>query len=274
MVIINDDTGDREIPREVRTAESFNLIIQYHQPKFWTPSNSTFSPFLTVNGIANNPTLAIRQLKWMRLRMLSVGVSFGGLITSQIILAERVACTFTLIAKDGVYLGTPRPLQEPYTMVWTESSRSDLMVRCDGPVGSTVQFLFNNMPMMRLRIDERNEDERPDAFNIHYETCLPRYLKDTFADVVTPPRVSVGPILSYSGDARENALAVFTVGQTIEMLLAGSGHPFHTHINHYQIQEDDASGWYRRGDWHDTVENAIVRMRLDRWTKSMLVHCQ
>ena len=273
MIIVEDDAGNREVPIEVRTAETFNLIFQYHQPQFWTPSNTSFQPFLTVNGVPNNPILAIRQQKWMRLRMLSTGVSFGSLIQGTISIPSDVQCTFLLIAKDGIYLRGPRVLQPPYLMIWTEASRTDVMVHCDGPVGSTIQWRFGDMSLFRLMIQTRKQNEVADVYSIDYNACLPRYLDDTFSDAVTAPKISLTPFLSFQGFDTSHALGTFNVGQTIELALAGASHPFHVHVNHFQIQTDDIRGWYRRGDWHDTAEGVNVRMRLNRFSGLMLVHC-
>ncbi|CAK0849572.1 unnamed protein product [Prorocentrum cordatum] len=73
----------------------------------------------------------------------------------------------------------------------------------------------------------------------------------------------------------------FTVGSVYEWSVSFNGHPLHLHVNPYQIQDMSGessrdSGYYQAGDWHDTLMldvDATVRMNVDRFTGSMVVHC-
>lgn len=273
-MILQDDQTDREIPAEIRQAPYFNMIIQMHQPNFWTPPNIGVSEFPTVNGVANNPILRLTAMKWLRLRILSTAVSFADLVYGSFDVPQGTTCSFVLIAKDGVYLRTPRYLPPPYQMIFTEATRLDVMVRCDGVAGTQIQMNFNGRLTFRLELASRPPAVSPDDFEIFYKACLPSYLNDTFNDVVQPNSVQLTPYLTFTGMQQSDALATFSVGQTVRMLMNGYGHPFHTHVNHFQIVNTDPTGWFQQGDWHDTAQNVIANMRLSRWTQLLFLHCQ
>ena len=61
----------------------------------------------------------------------------------------------------------------------------------------------------------------------------------------------------------------------------GTPHPMHTHVHHFQfVAADDAEAaqlWSQPGDWRDTFPalagRTNVRLRLDRFTGPVMVHC-
>jgi len=76
-------------------------------------------------------------------------------------------------------------------------------------------------------------------------------------------------------------LGTLTPGEVHEFTFWGFRlHPFHLHINPYQIQawagrlNDD---YFHSGDWHDVLmdpkSSGQVRLQTDRFTKEMVVHC-
>lgn len=277
LLIVEDDEADREVPIEVRTAESINLIIQYHIPSRWNPPNPTASDFFAVNGLTNNPVLRLRRGKWLRFRLLTTSISFGNLLMSSWTIPAGVSCNVILIAKDGVYLKTPRRLSAPFNMIWSEASRADLMVRCDGQqVGQEIQVRLDSKAIFRIRLEERRANESADEYEMDFRPCLPGYLaldlsQETVLNPVVP--LSLNAFMSFRGFAPSDAIGTFPVGSTIRLSLAGIGHPFHIHVNHFQIEQDSPDGWYKKGDWHDAAQGVDVRMRLDRFTELMLVHC-
>mmetsp|Transcript_13129 Transcript_13129/g.35801 ORF Transcript_13129/g.35801 Transcript_13129/m.35801 type:complete len:149 (+) Transcript_13129:2-448(+) len=55
-------------------------------------------------------------------------------------------------------------------------------------------------------------------------------------------------------------------------------HPFHLHVNPYQIVNVWNDPYYEPGDWHDTMlptsmNFATVRINVDRFTGKMVAHC-
>ena len=65
-------------------------------------------------------------------------------------------------------------------------------------------------------------------------------------------------------------------------------HPYHHHINPFQIQKIDDAGeldesvsiWYQVGDWHDSLQlpaagptSVNIRFQADQFTGHMVQHC-
>ena len=91
----------------------------------------------------------------------------------------------------------------------------------------------------------------------------------------------------------------FPVGTVQEITLgAASFHPYHQHVNSFQIISininqppdqpggtltDDVATWYQVGDWHDTLQlpnfqdspetSVTVRFQSDYYTGRMVQHC-
>jgi len=74
-------------------------------------------------------------------------------------------------------------------------------------------------------------------------------------------------------------LANIKVGEVQEWFLSGIRfHPFHLHINPYQIVQMWNDPYYMPGDWHDVIlptgsGSATVRLNIDRFTGRMIAHC-
>lgn len=74
-----------------------------------------------------------------------------------------------------------------------------------------------------------------------------------------------------------NADTPFETGQLVQLNVEGiSFHPFHIHVNPFQLQSK-LSSYFQKGDWHDTVlqgDDAVkVRMYTDRFAGKIVVHC-
>lgn len=75
--------------------------------------------------------------------------------------------------------------------------------------------------------------------------------------------------------------ASFSVGSVVEFALSGTSlHPFHLHINPFQILEDPpdtVDGYFLAGDWHDTLQTPNyridVRTQYDKFTGPQVFHC-
>ncbi|XRB18938.1 hypothetical protein RI054_19g87840 [Pseudoscourfieldia marina] len=78
-----------------------------------------------------------------------------------------------------------------------------------------------------------------------------------------------------------SAIGQINVGTVQEWNVRGNGgHPFHLHVNSYQLQGvTDASGYYQTGDWHDvmlTPDDVTVqryRFSTDQFTGHAVIHC-
>ena len=76
----------------------------------------------------------------------------------------------------------------------------------------------------------------------------------------------------------------FPVGEVVGLdLKYVSGHPFHIHINPFQLTKNGTGSdweedWFKSGDWHDTMFNPVegnqrVLMQTDYFTGPTVVHC-
>jgi FtsP/CotA-like multicopper oxidase with cupredoxin domain len=75
-------------------------------------------------------------------------------------------------------------------------------------------------------------------------------------------------------------IGVSRVGKVVEVTLnggTGDFHPYHVHINHFQMQaEDDCNGnLYRTGEWRDVVpaQGKAIRWRNDVYSGEVVTHC-
>ena len=95
--------------------------------------------------------------------------------------------------------------------------------------------------------------------------------------------VDLGPPPQINGETMPANHAVqheFEVGTIQEWELLGvDGHPFHMHVNPFQLLDDDGdSEYFQAGDWHDVllVRNTgdhSVRFQTDYFTGKVIIHC-
>ena len=132
---------------------------------------------------------------------------------------------------------------------------------------------------------ERRRRGEPDiaAFAVQ----RPCYLADTRAAAAVDASATVnlagGNDFTVNGESFVDCttyLDSFAAGALVELAVDGfAGHPFHLHINPYQIvtmTPDDAT-YFQAGDWHDTLydgaDTATVRLYTDTFTGKMVIHC-
>ena len=71
------------------------------------------------------------------------------------------------------------------------------------------------------------------------------------------------------------------VGSVIGLDIRGSdGHPFHLHVNSYQLSVDPIDtfdGYFQAGDWHDTIitpnDDISAHFQTDVFTGKQVIHC-
>jgi len=75
---------------------------------------------------------------------------------------------------------------------------------------------------------------------------------------------------------------VVTVGTVEEWTVSGTAnHPFHMHVNPYQLQNVvDSTGWFKSGDWHDVLYEfdgdfsyESIKFSADTFTGDAVLHC-
>ena len=73
----------------------------------------------------------------------------------------------------------------------------------------------------------------------------------------------------------------FAVGSVHTIQLSGvNAHPFHLHVNHFQLQADPADthgSYFLAGDWHDVLfmptNNINVKFQADKFTGPAVIQC-
>jgi len=106
--------------------------------------------------------------------------------------------------------------------------------------------------------------------------------------------LAVPDLPSKETDMPSGALGNLPSGKIIQIALQGFDyHPYHQHVQPFQIQEWAEEGvhkrgdkaiddYYKSGDWHDVLlhptgkknaKDAYVRFVTDRFTGEMVIHC-
>ena len=106
----------------------------------------------------------------------------------------------------------------------------------------------------------------------------PCYLADLRAATPTMTTgITLGPVPNINGNEFATATTydhTMAVGTVQQINLAGvNAHPFHLHINSFQLAADPADtsgGYFRAGDWHDVLlfqnNAAAVKLQTDKFT--------
>ena len=243
--------------------------------------------FTLVNG-QYQPTGSIVSGEWTRLRLIFSGINAALELQMTSNTAE---CEWYLLAKDGIYVeGAPRTLGEIIYMA--PGNRADVVIRCStsGEVvlGSTNtnngQIQQENI--VTLTVEESSAE--PDQDLPQFTPYRPDYLADLYTSTNTTQfdlSFNFGSggctINGQSWDA--TPLGYVETGSIQQWTVSGaSRHPFHLHVNSYQlqgVQDTDGSGYYQDGDWHDTLyppSGVAVNSTLfavDSFVTKSILHC-
>jgi len=216
-----------------------------------------------------------------------------------------------LLAKDGIYLHeAPRTIDRVYL---ASGSRADVAVRCKcgfdapSPCHSHMNFsaVWQPMGFLGMAPTIANSTERllrietlgtraPSNAKVlsSFSVRRPCYLAD-LRDVWVPSwnRHHVKLPMLYPmaveadskgkvwGEKTPPPLKTIRVGEVQEWVVKGvKFHPFHLHVNPYQIVEIWSDPYFLPGDWHDTmlpthIDFAKIRVNVDRFVGKMIVHC-
>jgi len=271
--------------------------------------NWGLDPHVLVNG-QYKPKLTLEEGKWYRLRFVFASVEQRVEI-HQVEDAENQAdCNFQLLAKDGIYLHeAPRPIDRVFL---ASGGRADVAVQCKcgflapRPCHSNLNFTAVWQPMGMMGMAPTIESTTNRLFHIetkksgqphekHLETFSvrrPCYLVDLREVSVSrknrhkvelpmlyPMAVKVDGVGSPWGHGTPPPMATIPVGQVQEWHLQGiQYHPYHLHVNPYQIVKIWSDPYFLPGDWHDTmlptnINFATVRVNVDTFTGKMIAHC-
>jgi len=265
-----------------------------------TPAN-----VVLVNGMTE-PVVSLTANTWYRFRMVYAAVD-------SVITPWVAGCTIQLLAKDGVYLPSlPRTITQTYM---GPGSRADWAISC--PAGS---YAMTTGARRRQLNDELSTDHTEHgrrlqggkmagggAGNAELAQTLmtltvtdggvaattlttaavdrPCYLVDLqTATSSSSVSIDLGPAPQINGNSFATATtyeASFAVGQVHTIQLGGvNAHPFHLHVNHFQLQADPADtagSYFLAGDWHDVLlmpsNNIDAKFQADKFTGKAVIHC-
>ncbi len=204
-------------------------------------------------------------------------------------------CQIGVLALDGVYLSSAPRIHDYKSIQLSISGRVDVAIFC--PASTSNQAY--SLPIKLQPYDKRigtlvvkaaavSSVLVEDAALPQWQPCRPYYLMD-LTDLPQSIHVSdnlgitvrdsvngllFNPEIYFATDWEEGEIKQWTVDGT-------DVHPFHVHVNHMQFLDDPenfpgVSGFYKAGDWVDTVNapgSPVVRTRLDRFSGNIFLHC-
>ena len=135
-----------------------------------------------------------------------------------------------------------------------------------------------------------------DTSIVRFKAKRPAYLADLtkYNGTMAPYAVIFSPvdgggciINNETFQGEDSPIAQIAVGAVHNWTVVDNDHhPFHLHINPYQLQNvSDNSGWFQEGDWHDvtllplddnenpTVTIGTYRFATDRFIGTEVLHC-
>ena len=259
---------------------------------------------ILVNGMTN-PIISLVANRWYRWRMVFAAVD-------GVLQPTLTGCEIGLLAKDGVYLhSAPRTITEGYmgpgnradwvvrcpagTYMWTSAGRRRRLQGGKGAGGKGGGAAGNalggggagNAAISQtlatvVATDGATAEIACDlpVFSVN----RPCYLADLrTATVDQTIAIGLGPVPRINGNEWATSTTydhTMVVGTAVELTLTGvNAHPFHLHINPFQIVADPADtngNYFLAGDWHDVLispnANVNVRLQTDYYTGAQVFH--
>jgi len=262
---------------------------------------------LTLVNSMTEPQISLSANKWYRFRMV-----FGAVDAT--LMPTLTGCTVKLLAKDGIYLlNTPRDLTQGGFM--GPGNRADWLVNC--PVGDYVlesngangRRMQQARPRRRLLgkgpggaagpgaqqpaqtqtlatvtvTDQGDTTCTPSVFTVK-RPCYAADIRSATATTTTDLRMGPAPNINDAPFADSNTFeSTHTIGTVTDFTLGGiSAHPFHLHINPFQLTTDPPTdtygGYFQAGDFHDVLlqpadNDATVKSQNDIFSGKQVFHC-
>ena len=308
LLIVEDAAG--EVPEQVASMpeiilfcsavdlDAMSEIQAGFNDALWQVQGDT-GIVLLVNG-QSAPTVSMDTGVWYRWR-----VAYAAVESTAKLSFDGGDCEMQLLAKDGIYLATaPRAVAE---LPLYPGARADVAVRCSATGTFNLVAAARRRSRRRLQPGggggggmggddawtgtaltvEVSGDDAAEPDIDAFAVLRPCYLADTRGAAAVDASAEVN--LAGGNDFTVNGasfvdyatyLESFAAGALVELAVDGfAGHPFHLHINPYQIvtmTPDDAT-YFQAGDWHDTLydgaDTATVRLYTDTFTGKMVIHC-
>lgn len=308
VLIVDDAEG--EVPPEIANMEEVVMMFQ-HLPmaSLVTIEENSAGDLWKVTGTAADhvlinghiaPTIAMVTNKWYRWRMVFASVE----ATIRLAFSDTTNCEMQLLAKDGIYLHhAPRLISVvPFPL----GGRADVAVRCTAAGSYTLESeegVAGGAGKGRRRLHQMGENAGDFVGSLATITVAdgsetattlpgfsvrrPCYLADlrcaeatevdsTFTVALRPFTVNDQAFVDSDTPLTGGS---FATGSLLEWTITGTGgHPFHLHVNPYQIQTltTTDTDYFQVGDWHDVVlgPSALkVRIQTDTFVSKAVIHC-
>ena len=255
---------------------------------FASPDNlyTASSEFVLVNG-QYQPTGSVVQGEWTRVRLIYSGLD---LALELQMTTNTAGCEWFLLAKDGIYVeGAPRTLGD--TVFLGPGNRADVVMRCasSGEVvlGSTNTAGDQAQQTNIVTLTVAASSAEPDADLPQFTPYHPDYLADLYTSTDTSTfdlsfaRGSGGCTINGESWDGIDPLGYVETGSIQEWTVSGTArHPYHLHVNSYQLKGvTDSTGYFKDGDWHDvlyppsgvTVDKTVFAV--DSFVTKSIIHC-
>ncbi|XP_077868217.1 laccase-like [Saccoglossus kowalevskii] len=262
-------------------------------------ANTSLADFYVVNG-QYQPRIQMRPGEKKVFRLLHA----AGTHTLEI---EIPGCNIYRISRDGVYRSEPTDAVDVIVLI--QASRADIIVDCPRPgtfnlkstidpsrdniVSSNVLRYFQD-PILTIEVSG-DELIMPLPSQL---PPLPSYLSDlqnvSRQDIAGQYRVDFGQLrgpetcnfgingmLFCGPDVYDHIMTLDTIEEWIIKDAAPESHPFHLHVNHFQVisttyQDDPNQIVFEIGEWRDTLAArnvTTIRFRTDTFPGVVVLHC-
>eukprot|EP00019_Armaparvus_languidus_P000150 CAMPEP_0168601190 /NCGR_PEP_ID=MMETSP0420-20121227/13282_1 /TAXON_ID=498008 /ORGANISM="Pessonella sp." /LENGTH=1491 /DNA_ID=CAMNT_0008639525 /DNA_START=297 /DNA_END=4772 /DNA_ORIENTATION=- len=320
LIVLDDSMLDARL----RSARDLTLVLQHfgltkgdeetgNIPQLGLSSKDSFAydvddklglgAYMLVNG-QYRPHVVVQRREPVRLRVLNAGGSHF------VSLTMPGACEMYLLAQDGVYLDTARVLQR---LTIPPGGRFDVLVICHvvGRQWAATSRSSNYKDFLsNAAVFSQNELFALDVQATEYSGALAALIAagdvDTvplpsrpahLADLSTAATPTMLPIefstsqmaingARYDGSAA-SSIELGQVYETTTLVTDSINHPYHQHVNHFQVTSFDATATANDvlneagvlvGAWRDTVPVADVspltfRFSPHRYAGPQLFHC-
>ena len=300
-IVVEDQEG--ELPQDILDIPDLILLMS-HTPigdlvskyasdtgdDLYTSSDNVVSngdQFMLVNG-QYQPTGSVTQGMWTRLRTIYSGLdqSLELQMTS-----NTGNCEWFLLAKDGIYVeDAPRAFGD--TIYLSPGNRADVVIRCSsvGEVvlgtSSTSNDMVSQTNIVTLTVTASSGDADDDL--PQFSPYRPDYLADLYSSSQTTvpfslqfSRADGGCSLNDVSWDGSTSLGSIETGTIQEWTVRGNDkHPFHLHVNSYQLKGvTDSSNYFMAGDWHDvsypptSVSVDSYLFAVDSFVTKSVIHC-
>lgn len=280
--LIVEETEKDRVPDQIRNAPQKILILQAveeveEKPQFLLKAmDLNIAEDFTVNGV-QNPTLPMNPGRIERWRIINAQGIVNGYVALQLNGAELYH-----IAMDGLFLPEMKRVTAPFLLA--PGNRADFLVliREPGIYGlDTVGFdrTENQVPAQRLATvnvsgERYREEVKGDM------PPVPDYLKTTLNDPIAVKRelcFTKGMTLNnlkFDANRVDQCMTVGTTEEWILKNLTGGDHPFHIHVNPFEVFTEEG----KPGRWQDTVNippggQVRMRMRIRNYGGKFVLHC-